>query len=735
MLRRGILTLCALLCSVSAFAQANGKLQIHYMDVGQGDGAVLISPLGEVVLFDDGVLNQCGKPIAYLQALGISKIDYHIASHYHSDHIGCAASIFQMFPLQKAAYDRGGSYTTTAYSAYVNAVGAKRLTAQKGQTITLDAASAAPVTITFLALNGNGVTTTDENDLSLVAVVRFGQFDAEFGGDLSGAGTGAADPDPAAPCVYSVSPTSQSVGAGASTFAVAVATSAACSWTASANASWLSIPTGTTSGGGSISVTVAANTGSARSGTVVVAGQALTVSQDAGATTPGGPNTCPKPAGAPANATAVCKDGYYSSSQNRSGTCSSHGGVSCWICPGTLCSGLMYSPLDIDMPASYADIESGVAALVGRIEVYKVHHHGSMSSSNVNWLSAVAPKVGIVSMSAANSYGHPTTAAMTRLHNAGVKTYWTSVGNGVAPVTGSDAVTTSGGIVVEVGSGASTFSVRYGAGTDIYPMWTTTAPAPAATPPFGSLDTPVSGTTATGEVGTTGWALDDSGVTGVDVYRSPVAGESVQANGLVFVGAATLVAGARPDIASAYPAYPGATSAGWGYMLLSNMLPNLGNGTFTISAFVRTGDGANTLLGSRSIVLANSTNTKPFGTIDTPTQGQTVSGTIVNFGWVLTPSPTCIPTDGSTIDVVIDNVAVGHPVYNNARADIASLFPGLCNSNNAVGYYTLDTTTLTNGVHTIAWVARNNAGGATGMGSRYFNVANQTSGIVQDAKR
>jgi beta-lactamase superfamily II metal-dependent hydrolase len=195
MLRHGILALIALLFSVSAFAQANGKLQIHYMDVGQGDGAVLISPLGEVVLFDDGVLNQCGKPIAYLQTLGISKIDYHIASHYHSDHIGCAASIFQLFPLQKAAYDRGGSYTTAAYSTYVNAVGSKRLTAQKGQTITLDAGSASPVTITFLAVNGNGVTTTDENDLSLVAVVRFGQFDAEFGGDLSGAGTRAADPE------------------------------------------------------------------------------------------------------------------------------------------------------------------------------------------------------------------------------------------------------------------------------------------------------------------------------------------------------------------------------------------------------------------------------------------------------------------------------------------------------------------------------------------------------------
>jgi hypothetical protein len=35
--------------------------------------------------------------------------------------------------------------------------------------------------------------------------------------------------------------------------------------------------------------------------------------------------------------TARCNDGTYSCSQNRSGTCSSHDGVACWICPGPLC--------------------------------------------------------------------------------------------------------------------------------------------------------------------------------------------------------------------------------------------------------------------------------------------------------------------------------------------------------------------------------------------------------------
>jgi hypothetical protein len=67
------------------------------------------------------------------------------------------------------------------------------------------------------------------------------------------------------------------------------------------------------------------------------------------ASTPAPPTPTPPPAPSPGpscgparapcgTATAVCRDGTYSCSGNRSGTCSSHGGVACWICPGALCS-------------------------------------------------------------------------------------------------------------------------------------------------------------------------------------------------------------------------------------------------------------------------------------------------------------------------------------------------------------------------------------------------------------
>lgn len=83
-----------------------------------------------------------------------------------------------------------------------------------------------------------------------------------------------------------------------------------------------------------------------------------------------------------------------------------------------------------------------------------------------------------------------------------------------------------------------------------------------------------------------------------------------------------------------------------------------------------------------------------------------------------------IPTDGSTIEVYIDNMPVGRPVYNQARSDIQALLPGYANTNGAAGYYVIDTTKLANGLHTIAWTLTDNNGHASGIGSRYFFVRN-----------
>ncbi|MDO8793301.1 MAG: BACON domain-containing carbohydrate-binding protein, partial [Vicinamibacterales bacterium] len=90
-------------------------------------------------------------------------------------------------------------------------------------------------------------------------------------------------------CTYTLSRTSVTVAAaGASGLTVGVTAASGCTWTATESSSFISITGGSSgSGSGTVNFTVSANTGAARSGTLTVAGQAVTVSQSAGTTTGG----------------------------------------------------------------------------------------------------------------------------------------------------------------------------------------------------------------------------------------------------------------------------------------------------------------------------------------------------------------------------------------------------------------------------------------------------------------
>jgi len=241
-------------------------------------------------------------------------------------------------------------------------------------------------------------------------------------------------------------------------------------------------------------------------------------------------------------------------------------------------------------------------------------------------------------------------------------------------------------------------------------------------PPFGSFDTPINNSTVMSSIAVTGWALDDIGLSSLKIYRDPLKSEG---KALVYIGDAVFVEGPRPDVEAAYPGYPDNYKAGWGYMMLTNFLPDGGNGTFKIHAIAADLFGKQVTLGTKTIFCDNAHAVKPFGAIDTPAQGGDASGSsFINWGWVLTPQPNSIPTNGSTLNVWVDGVNKGHPTYNNYRPDIATLFPGYANSNAAAGYFILNTTPYANGVHTIQWTAMDSAGNTDGIGSRYFTVQN-----------
>lgn len=92
-------------------------------------------------------------------------------------------------------------------------------------------------------------------------------------------------PTPA--CTYSLSPSSLAFQSSGGSGSVTVTTQSACAWTASSQASWLSIASGASgTGTGAVTFNAAANAASAgRTGTLTVAGLAVSVNQD-GASAP-----------------------------------------------------------------------------------------------------------------------------------------------------------------------------------------------------------------------------------------------------------------------------------------------------------------------------------------------------------------------------------------------------------------------------------------------------------------
>jgi uncharacterized protein DUF5666/all-beta uncharacterized protein/BACON domain-containing protein len=105
-----------------------------------------------------------------------------------------------------------------------------------------------------------------------------------------------------APCRYAITRGSDSIGATGGSLSFQLTTLAGCSWTASPDASWITIRSGGTgNASATVSLGIAANAGQSRVGHVNVAGQIYTVNQEAAAPLPApAPSPTPAPTPTPA---------------------------------------------------------------------------------------------------------------------------------------------------------------------------------------------------------------------------------------------------------------------------------------------------------------------------------------------------------------------------------------------------------------------------------------------------
>jgi beta-lactamase superfamily II metal-dependent hydrolase len=164
----------------------SGTMRVAFIDVEQGDSTLVVSPSGGAMLFDGGDTGSGAHILSTLGSYGVSQLMYTVASHYHEDHIGgmdeVIAGLGGIGSVTGTCFDRGGSYSSSIYDEYVDAVLTKRMALTEGTVLDLGGG----VTATCIAVNGNGVNPSSENDLGVVMRVDYQNFQMYLGGDLGG---------------------------------------------------------------------------------------------------------------------------------------------------------------------------------------------------------------------------------------------------------------------------------------------------------------------------------------------------------------------------------------------------------------------------------------------------------------------------------------------------------------------------------------------------------------------
>lgn len=162
-----------------------GELEVHLLDVGQGDAIAIRTPAGRWLLVDSGrgwMGGDAGrrKIVPYLRRRG-GELEAFILSHPHLDHVGGAMSV--LHALHPAWYwDPGYAVGGEAYRSSLAMAAAERVRwarVHPGDSLVVDR-----VVVSFLAPDSTwAASLPDANSASTVAMVRYGSIRILFTGD------------------------------------------------------------------------------------------------------------------------------------------------------------------------------------------------------------------------------------------------------------------------------------------------------------------------------------------------------------------------------------------------------------------------------------------------------------------------------------------------------------------------------------------------------------------------
>ena len=157
------------------FGSASAQLELHFIDVGQGDAVLIRSPSGQSVLYDGGRSDTTA--LEYLQSVGVQSLDLVIASHADADHIGGLAAVVRVY-RPRFFLDNELPHATQTYEDLLLAVkeAGSQVIAPTARRIGLGDAA-------LQIIPPPGDTGLDSNNNSVGVVVSFGDFRAAMTGD------------------------------------------------------------------------------------------------------------------------------------------------------------------------------------------------------------------------------------------------------------------------------------------------------------------------------------------------------------------------------------------------------------------------------------------------------------------------------------------------------------------------------------------------------------------------
>ena len=156
---------------------SGGEVQFHFIDVGQGDAALIRTEKGDI-LIDAGTNSSEDELKAYLDRLGVTDIEYAVFTHPHEDHIGGADMILNTYNVKNVILPDATS-TSKTFERMMDAIEAERcgvIEATPDKTFKVG-----ELTCTILAPISTSYTET--NDYSVVIRADYGETSVLFTGD------------------------------------------------------------------------------------------------------------------------------------------------------------------------------------------------------------------------------------------------------------------------------------------------------------------------------------------------------------------------------------------------------------------------------------------------------------------------------------------------------------------------------------------------------------------------